>query len=301
MEKYNRKLLDETYNSLNDKQKIFLNEYIIRGKKTQWLNAWAKKKGEVLTEESLENVDEAMEKLLEWILVDFEDNFKVNSECRCECGRPLRYRYTVRHKSTGKIYKLGSVHFEQHTGLAPETVMLIAKGLQKIDLERDEILDKVSANWNLPIDLPDGFQLPKDILEQLKVGLPLLDRQVQKLRKLVSEKRRGRSSYKRKAVSSNKNIKLEMNYDKLPDLPDDKHEFSEAEFPELMRKLKNVSINAAEAKELFYMVKGNQDRLSLYGLSLQDVKKVAIRALGKIGSNNIRTWLVEIDYIIENK
>lgn len=123
--------LKDTYDSLTPDQKRVLDFHVKRGMKTKWLNSWAEKLGSVLSEDDLSDPDKSMENLLEWILIDYEDNLVADGSIRCECGRALRHRYTLQHKPTGKLYKLGIVHFEQHTGLSPELVSLIAKGLKK--------------------------------------------------------------------------------------------------------------------------------------------------------------------------
>jgi len=127
-----------------------------------------------------------MENLLDWILIDYEDFLTVKSEIRCECGRPLRYRYTILHKPYGKKYTLGITHLEDHIKLSPEIVRLISSGLQKIDLERDEILTKIKDNWKLSFDIPIDFEIPKDMQDQLRVNLPLLDRQEERLKNSIA-------------------------------------------------------------------------------------------------------------------
>jgi hypothetical protein len=74
---------------------------------------------------------------------------------------------------------------EQHTGLDPETVTLIIKGLKEIDTERAGILSKVISKWKLPFVIPFDLEVPKDMQEQLRVNLPLLDRQIYRLDMMI--------------------------------------------------------------------------------------------------------------------
>jgi hypothetical protein len=111
----------------------------------------------------------------------------VDGTLRCECNRPLRYRYTIANKTTGEIFKLGSVHFEQHTGLSPDIISLIIKGQKEIDLEKDEILTKVKNGWKIPFLIPMGFSMPRDMENQINARLPLLERQEKRLQVLVNK------------------------------------------------------------------------------------------------------------------
>lgn len=274
MGEYTQKELDDAYLSLSDEQKRVLNEHIKRGRKTNWLNAWAEKKGNVLTEEQLDNPDETMNALLDWVLLDYEERLSVDPNMRCECGRALKRRYTVWHKRTGNTYKLGEVHFSQHTGLDSEIVRLIRKGLAKIDLERDEILTKVLAGWELPIKIPRSIEIPVDISAQLNVNLPLLDRQVNRLQKMI-------------VIGKFKNLVT----------PEKPHSLclSRNEFKLLFDKLKAKKITSGEARELYEFLKNHSDRIEEYGFDVQEIKRAATKALGYFGDRNIRQWLVEVE------
>ncbi|WP_055665468.1 hypothetical protein [Desnuesiella massiliensis] len=277
---YSEEQLKEAYLSLNDEQKQVLDEHIKQGMKTKWLNILAKNKGTVLTEEEREKPEMAMEKLLDWILLDYEDSLTINPNTRCECGRALRYRYTVLHKSTGKVYKLGSVHFEHHTGFSPELVRLITNGIKEINLERDEILSKVIRRWTFPGNIPPTIAIPKDMVEQLRVNLPLLDRQVTRLIDIIN-------TYNALTQTSLTSKKIE-----LPPI-----DLSYVDPIALYNKLKSTNISAYEAKELFYFIKYHTDELPELDLDLDEIKKDSTRALGKIGNTSIRKWLVEIEYL----
>lgn len=294
--------LDAAYLSLTKEQREILDEKVKRGMKTKWLNLWCKKKGEVLTKEELDNPDKTMESMLDWTLLNYEVNLSGNPDIRCECGRQLKYRYTVLHKETGRIYKLGIIHFKEHTGLEPEMVRLVVKGLKEIDLERDEILSKVIDNWELPLNIPAGVEIPDDISEQLRVKLPLLDRQIKQLEKIISkyfikEKRYIQNKVTPKKVNKNKR-KEEFNecisiFDMLL-----QQYLSKEQFLFLYNKLKLSVITAGEAREIYQFVKSYPAELHGYGLNIEDIKKASIKALGKIGDREIRKWLVEIEYLV---
>lgn len=172
---------------LTEQQRTFLMEHVKRGKKTVFANEMAKDKGIIIPDHA---TSEEVELLLEeWILENFIDNGFVNPDTPCECGRPLRYQYIVKHKSTNEIRRFGITHFEEHTGIPAELVHSIKKGFSNIDYELDEILQKVSQNWDLSreIELPLDMPIPKDIQEFLSNNIPLLERQIKRLKTLSTE------------------------------------------------------------------------------------------------------------------
>lgn len=163
-------------------QKDYLNNVIKRGKKTVFANVMAKQKGFVLPE----NVDSNnIEKLLnEWILEDYIDSGFVNPETTCECGRPLRYQYVVRHLTTNATLKFGITHFEEHMNLPSEVVSEVKKGFLEIDYELDELLQKIELGWTLEKNvgtLPGDFEIKNSFKQCLDIGIPLLDRQIKLL------------------------------------------------------------------------------------------------------------------------
>ena len=272
MSKVTNDELKQIYLSLTDEQKHVLDEYVRRGMKTKWLNAWAKKFGNVLTEEDLLWPEKAIESL-EWILLDFEDNLIVDGTLRCECNRPLRYRYTIANKSTGEIFRLGAVHFEQHTGLSPDIISLIIKGQKEIDLEKDEILTKVKNGWKIPFLIPMGFNIPSDMEDQINVRLPLLERQEKRLLVLLN--------------------KYQEEIDKKMEL----ERFKNIDLMSLISKLNNYRFTELDAKLLYDYLKNNHAEISMHGLDVNTIKQAVNKALGHTSDTRIRKWLVEIEYL----
>lgn len=301
--------MNDAYLTLTEQQKIVLNEEIKRGKKTKWLNLWAKKKGSVLTTEDLENPDMTMNKLLDWVLIDIEDSLTVSPATKCDCGRPLRYRYTIFHKSTGKIYKLGSVHFAQHTGLSPDLVREITIGLKVIDLERDEILTKVIDKWETPFPIPAEIKVPGDMSEQIRVKLPLLNRQIEHLKKLIFEYKlvliKNQKSQKHTLKKNNNLIQqsffnIDLNNTKQINIKEEKINIGDSENidpMDLYSKLKEKNISTQESKMFYEFISNHKSELKNYGLDLSEIKEYVTKALGKISNPNIRQWLVEIEFI----
>lgn len=181
---------DELLNKLDSSQKEFLMNHVKRGKKTMFANVMAKDKGMVLPENMKA---EELEYLLdEWVLLDYIDNGFINNDTPCECGRPLRYQYIVKHNSTNEIRRFGITHFEEHTGLSAEIVKQIKDGFLTIEYELDELLMKIDNNWFLERELPMlpeelKYDLAKDIQLHLSIPVPLLDRQMQRVKQQLNK------------------------------------------------------------------------------------------------------------------
>ncbi|MGM0806839.1 MAG: hypothetical protein ACQET8_19000 [Bacillota bacterium] len=121
----------------------------------------------------------------EWILEDYIDNGFVNPETPCECGRPLRYQYIVKHKGTGTVRRFGITHFEEHTGIPPNLIKVIVNGFNFIDYELDELLYKIDTGWQLQNELPfipEDHPFPKDMQLHVDANVPLLNKQVKRVK-----------------------------------------------------------------------------------------------------------------------
>lgn len=123
---------------------------------------------------------EVEEELDSWVLREVLDGGFGNKPYRCECGTPLRYQYIVLHTKEKKIYKLGEICLENYTNLSPEIISDIKKGFHTIDLERDEILMKYRNQQFFSLEKFRYIEtVPEEIIKQVEVGHPLIDRQIQ--------------------------------------------------------------------------------------------------------------------------
>jgi hypothetical protein len=157
-----------------------------RGKHTVFANELVKGKGRYSgSDQELEN------EIQQWEFIDLMDGGEGNRPFRCECGMPLRYQYIVQNMETGEIRRFGKQHFEFHTGIPSTIVKDIIKGFEQLDYELDEILYKLDYGWDSSILTKMSnlkISIPLDIQEQLNLELPLLDKQLYRLQKLVREK-----------------------------------------------------------------------------------------------------------------
>jgi hypothetical protein len=178
---------DMILSGLSDQQQAFIREKLKRGKRTVFARYLVRQKGAAIPEDA--TFEEIESLLSEWVLTDFVDGGEVSSELQCTCGRNLRYRYTVQHKNTGDTIHFGIDHLEQHLEIDAKTVAAVKKGFEAIDLELDQILLQVTNQWTVEKNIgiiPPEVQIPWDIKEHIDLGLPLLGRQLVRLREIIS-------------------------------------------------------------------------------------------------------------------
>lgn len=169
-------------------QRQYLTEIMTRSRRTHFANVLARQKGAVV--QSGASFEEIESLLDEWIYVGYIDAGEVTPNLRCECGRPLRYQHIVEHKKDGKVSKFGILHLQEHLQIDAKVVQEIVNGFDAIDLELDEILGKYRMNWNNDDHLPPEARfipLPKDLQQHLDLNVPLLNRQIQKIRQLYNQ------------------------------------------------------------------------------------------------------------------
>lgn len=207
---YSSQERDEVLNSLTEEQRTFLLETLKRGKKTIFSNEIAKGKGTYTGSDQ-----ELNQEILEWEFIDLLDSGEGNRFYKCECGMSLRYQYIVKNLQTGEIKKFGKNHFEFHTNIPVSIVRDIIKGFEKIDYELDEILYKVENGWDSSIvnkALKSEIELPIDIQKHLELSLPLLDKQINKIEKIIRDKKHDEWLKERSEVLNSKKQQTEARW-----------------------------------------------------------------------------------------
>ncbi|XEC95651.1 DUF3895 domain-containing protein [Paenibacillus tarimensis] len=173
---------EQFLSQLSEEQREFLQEQLIRGRRTVFANAMAREKGYHIPDHAEPEVIEVL--LDDWIYTGYIDAGAVSPELRCECGRPLRYQHHVKHRTSGEVKKFGIEHLKEHLGIDVAVVSAIKKGFDAIDYELDELLLKINGGWQpepgllTEADVP----VPGDVRKHLELGLPLLEKQIRRLR-----------------------------------------------------------------------------------------------------------------------
>lgn len=177
---------DRIWPLLNEEQIRFLQESMTRGKRTIFARILATEKGASIPDDaSFEEIERLLD---DWVYLQYTDAGFISEELKCECGRSLRYRHTVQHKSTGEIMHFGITHLELHTGIDAGIVARIKSGFDAVDFELNEILCKFRDGWDFRQAagwVPSTFLFPEDVKLHLQLGLPLLDRQLERLNKAI--------------------------------------------------------------------------------------------------------------------
>lgn len=163
--------------NLSKEQQEFIENKLVRGRKDLFDTLLAKDKGE----HSINIGDQD-----EWEFLEY--NYDEDRKLKCECGRSLNHQYVVINKKTGVVRKFGITHFEMHTGIPPQIVSDIVKGIGNIDYDLDELLYKVKYGWNSEV-LKRAKELMVKIPDEIKgfinVQLPLLDKYIDVLIDLI--------------------------------------------------------------------------------------------------------------------
>ena len=192
---------DEIVETLTDDQKKFILEKLKRGRKTLFANVLAKNKAGHLVDVGTNDIVD------QWVFIDYLDagpQWRVSSNLYCECGRLLRYQYIVRNGKTNEVMKFGINHFEEHTGIPSELAREIVKGINRIDYEMDEVLIKIRTHWTLGSEgidhIPTDVIIPEDIKEHFEHDIPLLERQLIRLKDQIAIAMRNREQEQFKAL-----------------------------------------------------------------------------------------------------
>ncbi|KZD48694.1 DUF3895 domain-containing protein [Bacillus cereus] len=160
--------------SMSDEQRSYIEEHIRLDRRSMFANELAYFKSDQ-----------------QWELIDFIDAGEI-SELKCQCGRRLRRQYIVQNSATGEIIKLGSTHFEEHTGIPKSIASQVKKEIHKIQYDLDELLSKfekqqlskglIASCKEFEVEIPESI----DGLNELE--LPILDRHIDRLEKMLLDK-----------------------------------------------------------------------------------------------------------------
>jgi len=175
---------DQIMGQLTEEQRHFIHHVLVRGRRTMFARHLAKVKCQFIPEDA--ELEEIESHINEWDYIGFTDSGEVSPHTKCECGRSLRYQHQVLHLPTNKMRYFGIDHLQLHTGIDAKTINDIMKGFDVLDSEMNEMLHKYQSGWKLNQHMyqpfPLDFEVPHDVQEHLNAELPLLDRQLAKLR-----------------------------------------------------------------------------------------------------------------------
>ncbi|MBM7572680.1 hypothetical protein [Aquibacillus albus] len=195
----------ELMNNLNDEQRQHIIQFVNQSKKDKWLEVLANKKGLVVGND----IKDLEDRIEDWVLEDILDSGYGNRYYKCECGTPLRFQYIVTHSSENKRYKLGETCFENYTGLSADIINAIKNGLYKVNEERDEILVKFRDGEETLIEGYEGINIPENLLKQIRLGLPLSNKQLTSIFKLLEERRQTQLKREEEEMREKERLEIE--------------------------------------------------------------------------------------------
>ncbi|MGG0716276.1 hypothetical protein ABE096_01575 [Robertmurraya massiliosenegalensis] len=134
----------------------------------------------------------------DWAFYKYVDHGSVQKNIKCECGKCLRHQFVLVNRKTKEKRNIGSTHFIEELQIPENIAKDVLRGIHDINFDLDELLQKYDKGWALPKYLKENINkiiLPKDIEEMLRMGLPLLSRQINLLySKIYKIKTRGEKS-----------------------------------------------------------------------------------------------------------
>lgn len=167
-------------------QRDFLEHELKRGRRTVFENFMRDEKITAIKLADEIKLEEDEMNVVDWRIADYVDFGPGNLHGRCACNHRLRYMFTVEHQITGKKIQYGKVHLSTFLNIEVKDIDGFINELDDIDHELDELLRKVSDNqyFHEYYDrLPDKTVVSKDITKHIEANVPLLDKQINRLKK----------------------------------------------------------------------------------------------------------------------
>lgn len=165
---------------LNKAQQAFINTHIKRSAKDIWQEELIRLRGIELKDEiTLDDIETTINR---WVLVETKDGGPGLRPYKCLCGRSIRYQFIVKHRTKDITYKLGSECIKKYTGIDGKVAKKVLIEHQSMNTEVDEILSKLEEGMiHAQHYLLDYKTLPQSSRDQLNLGLPLTDKQLNKV------------------------------------------------------------------------------------------------------------------------
>lgn len=123
----------------------------------------------------------------------YVDHGGVKKGVTCLCGKSLRYEFILRDIKSGQKISLGRTHFQKELDIPDHIARQVHKGIHQINIELDEILDKI---WRNDTKLPQSIikhineiEFSEEIECLLNANLPLLRRHIDYLFDVTKELR----------------------------------------------------------------------------------------------------------------
>lgn len=185
---------------LSKEQQAFIQTHIKRSAKDIWQEELIRLRGIEVGEEV--TLDEMETALNQWELVETKDGGAGLRPYKCLCGKSIRYQFIVRHRRKDITYKLGSECIKNYTGINTKVAKKVLIEHKTMNHQVDEIMTKCHEGVrHVQQYLLDEEDLPPLIRKQLELDLPLTDRQLQGVFRIL-DKNRSKNKPRGKVVYS---------------------------------------------------------------------------------------------------
>lgn len=173
---------------ITKEQRDFIENYLKRGHKTLFTRFMQSEKISVIKMTDAIVLEEDEQQAEGWQIIKRFDHGLGNRAGKCACGKTLRYEFVVEHVVTKKQIHYGKTHLASFLNIDERDVNTIIDGLHVIDYEADELLMKIQQDdygYEILDYLDAETTLAKDIQEHIDHHVPLLDRQIRRLRDMI--------------------------------------------------------------------------------------------------------------------
>lgn len=126
----------------------------------------------------------------EWDITDFKDagpDWRETSNLKCDCGRLLRYQYTVMNRINSQQHRFGITHLKAETGFSDSAINAINRYLNHAEREIEEVEQRLADNWTLNVKIPETLVLPEELQQLIDEGVPLSRKEEAWLAELLRE------------------------------------------------------------------------------------------------------------------
>ncbi len=297
-----QKQVDSIWKLLTPEQQNWITEFTNRRRRDQWFETLARKKGIIL--EAGMSEQEKRDAIDDWELIEILDGGEGNRPYRCECGKAIRYLFRVRHQKEGKTYGLGSTCIEHYTGLSADVVRDIEKGILQINTERDELLIKIWKNERTDLSkyINKGVDIPECIIKQVEIGLPLLDKQINRLEEALSEilYKEWLERRKEKRAKLKENSQLQQKGSQFKQVPQNSNRASNAGADNKNKETDSYTYESfiAEYIDILRKIREKEDMLSPRLREEWEWMQNEVRRLKKTGTMDFEKFLLRMNNMI---
>lgn len=315
MHMYERISLDEREQLLSlvtTEQREFLENEVKRGRRTIFKKAMRDEKISAIKSIDITLEEDEMN-VVDWMITDFIDFGLGNLGGQCACGRRLHYQFTVEHQKSGKKIQYGKDHLRTFLNIDVKDIDGVINELDIVDYELGQLLWKIKHDdygHDHYKKVPDKTVVSKMILKHIEVNIPLLDRQINRLKKYYERQMEAILEEKRKIQREIKLENRQMENERIEKIQRDKKQIedvlkveretnSKAEFKREQQENKDKEKRLQEKTEQDAALIKETVKLVGYGAKLEDIAYSLV--LNGVHSAVEISWLMVNNFDVDKR